>query len=73
MVKFKKSSKSSSKTMNKFLKKNTLKKVPKLINKLKIDIKKNNPDIFHFNLDSKFIYESRYCSFFFNKLSNKKN
>ena len=71
MVKFKKSNKFSSKSLKQFLKKNTLKTEQKLLNKLKIDIRKHNPDIFHFNLDSKFIYESRHCSFFFNKLSDK--
>lgn len=33
-------------------------------------IRKSNPDIFHFNLDSAFIYEPRYCSFHYTKLSN---
>ena len=46
-------------------------KDPKSINKLKNDIRRHNPDILHFNLDSKFIYELRHCSFFFNKLSDK--
>jgi len=30
-----------------------------------------NPSIFHFNLKSKFIYESPHCSYFYSKLSNK--
>ena len=36
-------------------------------------IRKLNPSIFHFNLDSKFIYESRFCSFFYEKLQDKNN
>ena len=71
MVKLKKSTKSSFKTMSKYSNKNPLLKDPKSINKLKNHIRRHNPDVFHFNLDSKFIYESRYCSFFFIKLSVK--
>ena len=33
-------------------------------------IRNKNPDVFHFNLDSNYIYEPRYCSFFYKKLSN---
>lgn len=34
-------------------------------------IRKQNPNLFHFNLDSSFIYEPRLCNFWYNKLSNK--
>ena len=39
---------------------------------LKNKIRKKNPSIFHFNIDSSFIYEPRYCSFSYNQLVNKK-
>ena len=37
------------------------------------EIRKSNPNLFHFNLNSSFIYEPRLCNFWYNKLSNKNN
>lgn len=34
-------------------------------------IRKRNPNIFHFNNDSSFIYESCHCSFFYGKLIDR--
>lgn len=39
----------------------------------KIRIRKKNPDVFHFNIDSSFIYESIHCDFYYNKLTKKNN
>ena len=36
-------------------------------------LRKKNPNVFHFNLDSSFIYESRLCIYFYNQLENKNN
>ena len=72
MVKFKKT---QNKTQDKELANfdsDELKLSYSLIRREKIKIRKNNPDVFHFNIDSSFIYESIHCDFYYNKL-NKNN
>ena len=39
--------------------------------KIKAEIRKKNPNISHFDLNSSFIYESKLSYFYYNKLSNK--
>ena len=34
-------------------------------------IRKSNPNLFHFNIDSSFFFEPRYSSFHYEKLLNK--
>ena len=43
----------------------------KRINSEKNEILKKNPNIFYFNKDSSFIYESRRCTYFYSQLENK--
>ena len=38
---------------------------------IKDEIRKKNPHISYFQKDSSFIYESRFCNYYFNKLPNK--
>lgn len=37
----------------------------------KNEIRKKNPNVFHFTLDSSFIFESRHCTYFYNTLIDK--
>ena len=41
------------------------------LNAQKNEIRKKNPNVFHFTLDSSFIFESRHCTYFYNTLIDK--